>query len=72
MCDNNKYNNIHQYNGDYNDVVCNNSPQYVISDRTVHIQDEGTLNYVVNVIVQSKNNDINLNNDDNAMINANY
>ena len=44
---NNKCNDKNRYNGDYNDVVCNNSPQDINVDCTVRIQD----NYVINDIV---------------------
>ena len=49
--DNNKCNNINRYNGDYNDVVSNNSPQDINGDSTIHIQDNGAVNYVVYNIV---------------------
>ena len=39
LYDNNKYNNMNQYNGDENDAVCYNSPQDVKVDRTVCIHD---------------------------------
>ena len=35
--DNNKCNSMNCYNGDYNDVVCNNSPQDINVDCTVRI-----------------------------------
>ena len=40
-----------QHFGPYNNNKCNNNrPQYVILDHTVHIQDDDTVNYVVNDI----------------------
>ena len=65
------YYNIQRLNPYDNNKCNNNSPQYVILDRTVRIQDDDTVNYVVNDIFRSNNNDMNPNNNDNAMINAN-
>ena len=59
------------YNCYDNNIVCKKSPQDVNVDRTVRIQDDGAVNYVVNDIVPRNNSNMNPNNNDNTMINAN-
>ena len=64
--DNNKCNNMNRYNYCDNNIVCKNSPHDVDVDRTVSIQDDSAVNFVVNDVVPNNNRDMNPNTDDNV------